>query len=168
MNLSLKTLFCLINKWQSEISNQLKGGCASMFGYFLFAVLIVYFFFIWPNFDDLPPRTKRTNRQRIAGRLGLHDKPSVGRIFLTSSQREELLNYVCYTDNLTFSTIAKSKYFYLVEERKSKLSIYCSVYEPMEAVDYQSLQTKNFIRLNIEEKPLKKFLKEVQPLRKVE
>lgn len=139
-----------------------------MFGYILAIAMLVYFFLIWPNYENLPPVSKRTQRQRIAGRLGLHDTPSVGRLFLTSSQREELLNYVCYTDAQTFSSIAKANYFYLVEARKSELSIYCTPNKPIETIiDYEALQSKNFIRLNIEEKHLRAFLKEVQPLRKV-
>ena len=139
-----------------------------MAGYIIATILLVYFFLIWPNYDNLPPQTKRTERQRIAGKLGLHDKPSFGRIVLTSTQREELLNYVIYTDSRTFSQIAKSEFFFLVEERKSNLSIYCSIEAITNPVNYDMLQNKKlFIRLNIEEKPLKKFLKEVQPLRQV-
>lgn len=140
-----------------------------MIGYVFAIVLLVYFFLIWPHFDNLPPQTERTKRQRIAGKLGLHDRPSYGRIYLTQKQKEDLLGYITYTDNRTFGIIAKSDYFYLAETRKSELSIYCSVGDILVPDSYKMLQDKNlFIRLNIEENALIRFLKDIQPLRMVE
>ena len=140
-----------------------------MIGYILAIALLVYFFLIWPCYDNLPPQTERTKRQRIAGRLGLHDKPSFGRIYLTKKQREDLIQDVIFTDNATFSAIAKADKFFLVESRKSELSIYCSTGVIDEPDSFEMLQDKKlFVRLNIEEKVLIRFLQEIQPLKKVE
>jgi len=139
-----------------------------IWGYLIAIVVLFYFFVIWPANDDLPPKNKRTQRQRLAGKHGLHDKPSVGELWLAPSQKEELLSLITFMDGRTYSQIAKSNHFYLVESRRSILSLYCSVENPIGRVDYEMLQTKNFISINIEEHLLVRFLKELRPLKKVE
>ena len=96
-----------------------------MFGYIFSAILLVYFCVLWPNFEILPPRSARIKRQRLAGKLGLHDMPSIGELDLTQGQKEDLINCVVFTDGQTFAKICNSKHFYLVESRRSVLSLYC-------------------------------------------
>ena len=138
-----------------------------MLGYVIAGVVLFYFFVLWPNFDNLPPRSRRIKRQRLAGKHGLHDKPSVGEIYLAPSHKEELLSYIMFSDAITYSKIANSKHFYLVESRNSVLSLYCAIEEPSVAVDYTQLQSSNFIRLQIQEHLLIRFLTELRPLRGV-
>lgn len=138
-----------------------------MLGYILAAILVIYFFFFWPHFENLPPRSARIRRQRLAGKFGLHDKPSVGRIYLTDCQKNELINCINYTDNATFKKISNSNYFYLVESRRSILSLYCAINKPKEYVDFDKLKEPNFIKIQISEHLLIRFLTELNPLRKV-
>lgn len=137
-----------------------------MIGYVIAALLLIYFFGLWPHFEGLPPRSARIRRQRLAGDFGLHDTPSVGELNLTTSKREELLHNITFTDNKTYSQISNSKHFYLVESRKSVLSLYCSIHEYIGDVDFNALQGSNFIRVPIEEHLLLRFLKELKHQRK--
>lgn len=138
-----------------------------MLGYITTVLLLIYFFVFWPRFENLPPRTLRTRRQRLAGKHGLHDKPSVGEIHLATSHKEELMSYVTFTDGHTFSKIANSNHFYLVESRNSRLSLYCSVDKPLNPVTYDALIDGDFIRIQIEEHLLIRFLTELNPLRRM-
>ena len=132
-----------------------------MIGYILAGIVLVYFLILWPHFEGLPPRSARLRRQRLAGKLGLHNTPSVGELHLTSSNREELLNLIMFMDTMTFTKIYNSKHFYLVESRNSILTLYCSVKEPVGKVDYRALQTDAFMRVLIEEHLLIRFLNEL-------
>ena len=123
-----------------------------MVGYIVAGIVLVYFVILWPRFEGLPPRSARLRRQRLAGKLGLHNTPSVG---------EELLNLIMFMDADTFSKIYNSQHFYLVESRNSVLTLYCSVKEPLENVDYSALQTDTFMRVLIEEHLLVRFLNEL-------
>lgn len=132
-----------------------------MVGYIVAVIVLVYFVILWPRFEELPPRSARLRRQRLAGKLGLHNIPSVGELNLTSSNREELLNLITFMDTDTFSRIYNSQHFYLVESRNSVLTLYCSVKEPTGNVDYRALQTDTFMRVLIEEHLLIRFLNEL-------
>lgn len=136
-----------------------------MLGYVIAAFLIIYFCFLWPNFEGLPPRSARIRRQRLAGDFGLHNNPSVGELHLDDSKRKELLSSITFTDHETYSKISKSKQFYLVESRKSVLSIYCSINDYIGPVDHNILQNNNFIKVPIEEHILVRFLKELKQQR---
>lgn len=149
------------------MNNNVEKGGDFMLGYIFSAVVLVYFFVFWPANDNLPPRSMRTRRQRLAGKHGLHDTPSVGEIFLSSSHKEELVSCITFTDGATFEKIANSTHFYLVESRNSILSLYCAIDEPSEPVTYETLASKNFIRIQIEEHLLIRFLTELRPLRNV-
>ena len=133
-----------------------------MFGIVVAIIVIIYFFVLWPRFEGLPPRSARIKRQRLAGDFGLHDTPSVGELHLNSLMRQELINNVTYTDAKTFSIISNSDHFYLVESRKSVLSIYCSIHEYIGDINYVALQTSNFIKIPIEEHLLIRFLEELR------
>ena len=132
-----------------------------MVGYIVAVIVLVYFVILWPRFEGLPPRSARLRRQRLAGKLGLHNIPSVGELNLTSSNREELLNLITFMDTDTFSRVYNSQHFYLVESRNSVLTLYCSVKEPTGNVDYHALQTDTFMRVLIEEHLLIRFLNEL-------
>lgn len=132
-----------------------------MLGYVIAALLLVYFLGLWPHFEGLPPRSARIRRQRLAGAFGLHDNPSVGELYLTPSMRQELCNNVTYTDAQTYSKISNSNHFYLVESRKSVLSLYCGIHDYIGKLDYNTLQSTNFIKVPIEEHLLIRFLKEL-------
>ena len=126
-----------------------------MLGYIFAIAVLVYFFIIWPKNDGFPPITQRTLRQRLAGKLGLHDTPSVGELFLSDEKKYELIDNLTYTDATTYATVAKSNHFYLVEERQSVLSIYCSRENPIGPVDYSIIKTRNFLgHLNQKQKIL--------------
>lgn len=133
-----------------------------MFGIVVAIFVIIYFFVLWPRFEGLPPRSTRFRRQRLAGDFGLHDTPSVGQLHLNSSMRKELISNLTFTDAQTYSVISNSNQFYLVESRKSILSIYCSIYAYIGDVNYNVLQTSNFIKVPIEERLLIRFLKELK------
>ena len=137
-----------------------------MLGYVIAAVLIIYFCFLWPNFEGLPPRSARIRRQRLAGDFGLHNNPSVGELQLDDIKRKELLSCITFTEHETYSKISNSKQFYLVESRKSILSIYCSINPYIGNVDHNILQNSNFIKIPIEEHILVRFLKELNPKRR--
>lgn len=139
-----------------------------MFGYILAGLLLVYFFGFWAHVDGLPPRSARIKRQRLAGKYGLHNKPSVGRLFLVEEDKTELLSIVTFVDQMTFSKIYASKCFYLVEERNSILSLYCSPEIILGNVTFEQLQNKPFMKVPIEERLLVRFLSERNPIRLVE
>lgn len=132
-----------------------------MVGYIVAGIVLIYFVILWPRFEGLPPRSARLRRQRLAGKLGLHNTPSVGELHLTSSSREELLNLVTCIDTDTFSKLYNAQHFYLVESRNSILTLYCSVKEPVENVNYRTLQSSAFMRILIEEHLLIRFLSEL-------
>ena len=132
-----------------------------MVGYIIAGIVLVYFLILWPRFEGLPPRSARLRRQRLAGKLGLHNTPSVGELQLTNSNREELMNFITFVDASTFSKIYHSQHFYVVESRNSILTLYCSVKEPIGKVDYNALQTDCFMRILIEEHLLVRFLSEI-------
>ena len=132
-----------------------------MVGYIVAGIVLIYFVILWPRFEGLPPRSARLRRQRLAGKLGLHNTPSVGELHLTSSSREELLNLVTCIDTDTFSKLYNAQHFYLVESRNSILTLYCSVKEPVENVNYRTLQSSAFMRILIEEHLLVRFLSEL-------
>lgn len=133
-----------------------------MLGYVVAALLVIYFFFLWPHFEGLPPRSARIRRQRLAGDFGLHDTPSVGELYLSNAKRQELLKDIAFVDSKTYSLISKSKHFYLVESRKSVLSLYCSIYDYIGTVDFKALQSENFIKVPIEDHLLIRFLRELK------
>lgn len=137
-----------------------------MLGYIIAVLLIVYFFVFWPRFENLPPRSMRIRKQRLAGDFGLHNTPSVGKLTLSDLERNELLSNITFIDHETYSKICKSKQFYLVESRKSVLSLYCSVNEYIDNVNYSVLQSPNFIKIPIEEHLLVRFLKELNAKKK--
>lgn len=112
-----------------------------MVGYIVAGIVLIYFVILWPRFEGLPPRSARLRRQRLAGKLGLHNTPSVGELHLTSSNREELLNLITCMDTDTFSKLYNSKHFYIMESRNSVLTLYCSIKEPTGNVNYQALQS---------------------------
>lgn len=138
-----------------------------MFGYILAGLLLVYFFVFWTHIDGLPPRSARIKRQRLAGRYGLHDKPSVGILLLTEDDKNELVSMVTFVDQRTFSEIHVSRYFYLVEERNSILSLYCTPEKVCDNVTFERLQNKPFTKVPIEERLLVRFLTEKKPMRLV-
>lgn len=138
-----------------------------MFGYILAGLLLVYFFGFWAHIDGLPPKSARIKRQRLAGKYGLHNNPSVGRLFLTEDDRAELASNVTFVDQATFSKIHVSKYFYLVEERKSILSLYCTPEKVSDNVTFEQLQNAPYIKVPIEERLLVRFLSERNPIRLV-
>ncbi len=138
-----------------------------MFGYILVVLLLVYFFGFWMHIDGLPPRSARIKRQRLAGKYGLHNKPSVGRLFLTEDDKTELISIVTFTDRRTFTNIFASQFFYLVEERNSILSLYCTNEKVNDDVTYEQLQSKPYIKVPIEERLLVRFLTERNPKRLV-
>lgn len=132
-----------------------------MVGYIVAGIVLVYFLILWPRFEGLPPRSARLRRQRLAGKLGLHNTPSVGELHLTSSNREELLNLITCMDTDTFSKLYNARHFYIVESRNSVLTLYCSIKEPIGNVNYQTLQSSGFMRVLIEEHLLVRFLNEL-------
>lgn len=132
-----------------------------MVGYIVAGIVLIYFVILWPRFEGLPPRSARLRRQRLAGKLGLHNTPSVGELHLTSSNREELLNLITCMDTDTFSKLYNSKHFYIMESRNSVLTLYCSIKEPTGNVNYQALQSSGFMRVLIEEHLLVRFLNEL-------
>lgn len=138
-----------------------------MLGYILAVLVLIYFFVFWMHIDGLPPRSARIRRQRLAGKYGLHDKPSVGRLFLTEEDKTELISIVTFTDSGTFSDIFASSFFYLVEERNSILSLYCTNEKVSDDVTYEQLQSKPYIKVPIEERLLVRFLTERNPIRLV-
>lgn len=138
-----------------------------MLGYILAILILVYFFGFWTHIDGLPPRSARIKRQRLAGKYGLHNKPSVGRLFLTEDDRAELVSNVTFVDQVTFLKIYTSKYFYLVEERQSILSLYCTAEKVDDNVTFEQLQTAPYIKVPIEERLLVRFLSERNPIRLV-
>lgn len=138
-----------------------------MFGYILAALVLIYFFGFWMHIDGLPPRSARIKRQRLAGKYGLHDKPSVGKLFLTESDKAEIIALVTYTDQVTFSKISECNFFYLVEGRNSILSIYGTSKKVSDDVTYEQLQSKPYIKVPIEERLLVRFLAERNPIRLV-
>lgn len=138
-----------------------------MLGYILAVLLLIYFFGFWMHIDGLPPRSARIKRQRLAGKYGLHDKPSVGRLFLTEEDKTELISIVTFTDSGTFSDIFAARFFYLVEERNSILSLYCANEKVSDDVTYEQLQNKPYIKVPIEERLLVRFLTERNPIRLV-
>lgn len=138
-----------------------------MLGYILAVLVLIYFFGFWLHIDGLPPRSARIKRQRLAGKYGLHDKPSVGRLFLTEEDKTELISIVTFTDSGTFSDIFAARFFYLVEERNSILSLYCTNEKVSDDVTYEQLQNKPYIKVPIEERLLVRFLTERNPIRLV-
>lgn len=138
-----------------------------MFGYILAALVLIYFFGFWMHIDGLPPRSARIKRQRLAGKYGLHNKPSIGKLLFTDADKAELVSMVTFVDQSTFSKICASKYFYLVEERNSILSLYCTSEKASDNVTFEQLQNKPFMKIPIEERLLVRFLSEREPIRLV-
>lgn len=107
-------------------------------------------------------------RKKIAQKYGLNDSCQIIRLFLTSSQKEELMRHVYFMDGTTFMKISKSNYFYLIESHQLKFELFCCVEKPKIPICVEMLNERRFIPVRIEQRHLVKFLDQLIPLKVVE
>lgn len=110
----------------------------------------------------------RQNNKRIAEKYGISDSCKAVRLYLTSTQKEELLNHVFFTDGKTFSKIVKSRYIYLVQPNDSVFDLFCSEEDPKVPLSAELFNDKRFIRIQVEDNYLIKFLSIITPIRAVD
>ena len=110
----------------------------------------------------------KSDRKHIAEKYDLDDSCEIVRIFLTSTQREELLEHIFYTDAKEFTSIARSVYFYLIKNSDLSFELFCSEQRPKGTIHLNMLNSNSFIQVKIEEKYLLKFLSIITPLKVVE
>lgn len=122
----------------------------------LLVVLLVINVFQNDIFD-----TQRARRHKLAGKLGLHNNPSVAELHLSNASKDELVGLIEGCDTETFKKVSRSNHFYLVESRNSMLSMYCSIEDPINAVTYKDLQTDRFLRIRIQDFVLERFLRDL-------
>lgn len=110
----------------------------------------------------------KINREHIAQKYGLTDSCEIVRVFLTSTQKEELMNHVFFTDAKTYTSVAKSPFFFLIQDNNSNFELFCSEQPPQIPMCIEMLNDKRFIHVQVDEKYLLKFLSIITPLRVVE
>ncbi len=107
------------------------------------------------------------NLERIAFKYGLSNDSKITRIFLTSTQKEELVNHVFFYDFRLFNKIAKSQFFYIIRNKDFHFDVYCCEEAPQMPVSIEKLCDNTFIHVPVDEKYLIKFLSIITPLRVV-
>lgn len=118
--------------------------------------------------DNDTHRISMKKRREIANKYSLTHIHDVKRVFLTSTQRDELIINILYTDSYSFIAISKSNFFYLTLDKNYSFSLYCSQVKPTFNPIYTDMFKCNFYKkVYITEPCLIRYLDKLEPLRVV-